>query len=86
MVTLPGSGRLEMMRRVHFFAWLVGVLVVTLLLGQHVALPLFIAFILSCGGIRVARGARLCRRRPRPAGALFDYMSPTDWYPALLLR
>ncbi|MPZ59625.1 MAG: hypothetical protein GEU91_24790 [Rhizobiales bacterium] len=77
----------ELRRTFAFYGWLIAVLIVTVLLGQHVALPLFIVLYLLIWGkcrwpFALAYGA---------AGlalliALFDYMSPTMWYPAILLR
>ena len=51
-VTVPGFGSVsrEVLQGAHFFAWLGGVLAVTVLFGQHVALPLFIALYLLVWG------------------------------------
>jgi TctA family transporter len=77
----------EVTRTFKFFGWLSGIVVVTVLLGQHVALPAFIALFLLIWG-------RYSWRVALPYAAaglilmvvLFDYLSPTIWYPALLLR
>ncbi len=77
----------ELIRTGSFFAWLLGVIAVTILLGQHVALPLFIALYLMVWGhyrwpfALAYAGAGLVL-----LVVLFDYMSPTVWYPAILLR
>jgi TctA family transporter len=71
----------------HFFLWLLGILLVTVLAGQHVALPLFIALYLVVWG----RYRWLLALAYAAAGlavlvGLFDYLSPTVWYPAILPR
>jgi TctA family transporter len=77
----------ELRRTFKFFGWLAGIVVATVLLGQHIALPAFIALYLLIWGqygwrvalIYAAAGLALMI-------VLFDYMSPTLWYPALLLQ
>ena len=54
------------MRTFNFFAWLAGVVVVTVLLGQHVALPLFIALYLMVWG---GYGWLVALPTPPPASA-----------------
>jgi hypothetical protein len=85
----PGFGRVShaFLRKCHFFAWLVGILVVTVLLGQHVALPLFIAlYLVVWGHYRWPLALAYAAAGLAILVGLFDYLSPTVWYPALLLR
>ena len=77
----------ELNRTFNFFAWLTGVVILTVLFGQHVALPVFIAAYLLVWGrydwkialVYAAAGLTLMI-------VLFDYLSPTLWYPALVPR
>ena len=78
---------LEVVRSFNFFAWLAGVVLVTVLLGQHVALPAFIAlYLLVWGGYGWKVALSYAAAGLGILIVLFDYMSPTLWYPALLLR
>jgi hypothetical protein len=82
-----GAKSVELVRTVNFFGWLSGIVMVTVLLGQQVALPAFIALYLLVWG---QYGWRLALTYAAACLAamivLFDYLSPTVWYPALLLR
>jgi TctA family transporter len=77
----------ELGRTVHFFLWLGAVLAVTVLFGQHVALPAFVALYLLVWGrydwkialVYAAAALGLMM-------LLFDYLSPTLWYPAIVPR
>ncbi|MGE0628083.1 MAG: hypothetical protein AB7O43_09695, partial [Hyphomicrobiaceae bacterium] len=81
-----GTGFLgsEFGRSVLFFGWLIGIFAITILVGQHIALPLMIAFYLLVWGrfgwwvalIYAAAGLAVLV-------GIFDYMSPTAWYPAI---
>lgn len=68
-----------------FLGWLTAIVGATVLVGQHVALPLFIFIYLIVWG-RYSWWIALTYT----AGALgllvllFDFMSPTSWYPALV--
>ena len=77
----------ELRRTLKFFGWLVGIVVATVLFGQHIALPAFIALYLLVWG---QYGWRIALTYAAAGLALmivlFDYMSPTLWYPALLLQ
>jgi hypothetical protein len=82
-----GSVSSEFLRGCHFFIWLVAILVVTILLGQHVALPLFIAlYLVVWGRYRWPLALAYAAAGLAVLVGLFDYLSPTVWYPALLLR
>ncbi len=77
--------RREFVRAWQFFLWLSGVLVLTVLFGQHLALPAFVAAYLVVWGKYRWRFALIY------AGLglaflmlMFDVMSPTLWYPAKL--
>jgi putative tricarboxylic transport membrane protein len=79
--------RHEALRTANFFAWLAGAVAVTVLAGQHVALPLFIAaYLMVWGGY----GWRLSLLYAAAALAfivgMFDLVMHTTWYPALLFR
>lgn len=75
----------EFVRATWFFTWLLGVLGLTILFGQHFALPAFITlYLVVWGRYRwpFALGYAAC-------GlvfliVMFDVMSPTLWYPAIL--
>jgi hypothetical protein len=78
---------LEFLRTCSFFGWLLGVLAVTILLGQHVSLPLFVAlYLMVWGGYRWPFAIGYAAAGLVLMVLLFDYLSPTLWYPALLLR
>jgi len=83
----PGGLSAELMPTLHFMAWLCAVLLVTVLFGQHVALPLFAALYLVVWGkyswplALVYAAVILC-----VMVLLFDIMSPTLWYPGLLMQ
>ncbi len=75
----------ELARSLAFIAWLAGVVGATVLFGQHVALPAFIFIYLVLWGryswwiaLTYALGALGL------LVVLFDFMSPTSWYPALV--
>jgi TctA family transporter len=88
-IMVRGLGRVSrvFLRGAYFFVWLGGVLAVTLLLGQHVALPLFIAlYLLVWGRYRLPLALGYAAIGLGLMVVLFDYLSPTVWYPALLLR
>jgi putative tricarboxylic transport membrane protein len=77
----------DLLRSCHFFAWLVGILVVTVVAGQHVALPLFMALYLVVWGKynwMLALAYAACGLAVLIG--VFDYLSPTVWYPDLLSR
>ncbi len=81
-----GSLSQEWRRTFHFFAWLLGVIGVTMLFGQHVALPVFIAlYLMVWGKYRWPLALGYAAAGLVVLVVLFDYMSPTIWYPALLL-
>jgi TctA family transporter len=76
------SGLAEELRpTLYFLAWLCAVLLVTVLAGQHVALPLFAALYLVFWG---KYGWPLAFGYA--AALLGVMMSPTLWYPSLLWR
>lgn len=81
-----GAGlSLEAAQTLHFLAWLLGVILATVLFGQHVALPLFVALYLVVWGkyswwLALAYAAGLLGVMV----LVFDYMSPTVWQPAIL--
>ena len=82
-----GARSVELTRTFNFFAWLIGIVVVTVLLGQHVALPAFIAlYLLVWGGYSWKLALGYAAAGLGLMIMLFDYLSPTLWYPALLLR
>ncbi len=75
----------EVARSLAFIAWLAAIVGATVLFGQHVALPAFIFIYLILWGryswwiaLTYALGALGLLI------VLFDYMSPTSWYPALV--
>jgi putative tricarboxylic transport membrane protein len=77
----------EIRRSVHFFGWLVGVVLMTMLAGQHVALPLFmLAYLRVWGGYGWLLSITYAACGLAFQIALFDWMSPTTWYPAILPR
>lgn len=85
--TLAGGIAGELSLTFQFLAWLIGVLLVTTLFGQHVALPLFVALYLLVWGkyswqLALVYAAILLGVMV----VLFDYLSPTLWYPGLLLQ
>jgi len=83
----PGLGGVELTRTVAFFGWLTGILVVTVLFGQHVALPGFIAlYLMVWGGYNWKIALAYAAAGLAIMLVLFDYLSPTLWYPALLPR
>ena len=64
-----------------------GVVAVTVLLGQHVALPLFIAlYLMVWGKYRWPLALGYAAAGLVLLVVLFDYISPTTWYPAILLQ
>jgi len=76
----------EWRRTFYFFGWLAAIVLVTILAGQHVALPLLIALYLMIWGKYSWRLALTYSAACLALMvALFDYLSPTVWYPALLL-
>jgi hypothetical protein len=87
MTVWQAATSVEVVRTFKFFGWLGGIVVGTVLFGQHIALPAFIALYLLVWGhygwrIALAYAA---------AGlgimiVLFDILSPTLWYPDLLSR
>jgi hypothetical protein len=78
---------LELTRTLKFFGWLAGIVIVTVLLGQHVALPAFVLlYLLVWGGYGWKLALTYAAASLGILVLLFDYMSPTLWYPALLLR
>jgi putative tricarboxylic transport membrane protein len=80
-----GGVHVELLKTLHFLAWLLGVLLLTILFGQHVALPVFVALYLMVWGKYPWQLALIYA-----AGVLglmvllFDYLSPTIWYPAIM--
>ncbi len=77
----------ETRRTIQFFGWLLGVVAVTILAGQHVALPLFMfLYLIVWGryGWPLALAYAACGLGLQIL--LFDIMSPTNWYPAVLPR
>ena len=77
----------EVLRTIGFFGWLVGVVILTVLVGQHVALPLFMCLYLVVWG-KYGWGLAIVYAACGLAVLvmLFDWMSPTNWYPAILPR
>ncbi len=77
----------EVIRTFKFFGWMAGILIVTVLFGQHVAMPVFIAAYLMVWGKYSWKTAVIYAAVALVLMiVLFDYMSPTLWYPALLPR
>ena len=77
----------DFVRMAHFFAWLVGILVVTVVAGQHVALPLFMAlYLVVWGKYGWVLAVTYAACGLAVLIGVFDYLSPTVWYPALLLQ
>jgi hypothetical protein len=79
------SDNRDFMRSIWFFVWLIGVLVLTILFGQHATLPAFMALYLVVWGRYRWRFALIYAF----LGLLFlmlmfDVLSPTLWYPAVL--
>ena len=80
----PPSHGHDIARAAYFFLWLLATLLVTLVFGQHIALPAFVVLYLVIWG-------RYRWRFALTYGAcgflflvvMFDYLSPTVWYPAL---
>jgi len=78
---------LELTRTLKFFGWLACIVIVTVLLGQHVAMPAFVLlYLLVWGGYGWKLALTYAAASLGILVLLFDYMSPTIWYPALLLR
>jgi putative tricarboxylic transport membrane protein len=76
----------DFIRTCYFFLWLVIIMVLTILFGQHVALPLFMALYLVLWGKyhwSLALAYAACGLALMIG--IFDYLSPTVWYPAILL-
>jgi hypothetical protein len=74
----------EVLKSTAFFAWLAAIVGVTMLFGQHLALPLAILVYLLVWGrygwlVSIAYAAASLA----VLVVLFDYLSPTTWYPAL---
>jgi putative tricarboxylic transport membrane protein len=77
----------EFLRTCSFFLWLLGVLCVTVLFGQHVSLPMFMAlYLVVWGGYRWTFAIGYAAVGLVLMIVLFDHLSPTTWYPALLWR
>jgi TctA family transporter len=74
----------EFVRSAWFFVWLTAILAVTLVFGQHVALPAFIAlYLVVWGHYRWPFAVAYAVLGLVFMVAMFDFMSPTVWYPAL---
>jgi putative tricarboxylic transport membrane protein len=76
----------DFVRTCYFFTWLVAILLLTVLFGQHVALPVFMALYLVVWGKyhwTLALAYAVCGLAVMIG--VFGYLSPTVWYPAILL-
>jgi hypothetical protein len=74
----------EVVRSIWFFLCLTGMLLVTLVLGQHAALISFIVFYLVVWGhYRWPLALTYAALGLAFLVGMFDFLSPTVWYPAI---
>lgn len=86
-VEAANDGTAQMLRTAYVFAWLLGIVALTVLFGQHVALPLFmLAYLVVWGGYGWTLAITYAACGLGLQILLFDIMSPTNWYPALVPR
>jgi len=73
----------EVVRSIWFFLWLTGILLATLVLGQHAALVGFVVFYLVVWGhYRWSFALAYAALGLAFLVGMFDFLSPTVWYPA----
>jgi TctA family transporter len=74
----------EILKTAAFFCWLLAIVGVTVVFGQHVALPIAIfVYLLVWGRYGWLVSIVYAAAALAALVVVFDYMSPTTWYPAL---
>jgi hypothetical protein len=81
----PGTTAGHLLRTALFLAWLSGIAAATVLIGQHAAIAIFVfAYLLLWGRYSILVSLAYTACVLGVMFVVFDILSPTTWYPALL--